>query len=87
MVHNLNHQIDGFPKVCRLCIDPGLHNRTKFMAILFTRCLVARQLLSPKLIERESKEQARRRHATGEKAPARQTHENRFPPPILAAAA
>ena len=53
MIHNLNHQIGGFPKVSRLCIDPGLHNRTKFMAVLFTRCLVARQLLSPKLIERE----------------------------------
>ena len=58
MVNNLNHQIGGFPKVCRLCIDPGLHNRTKFMAVLFTRCLVARQLLSPKLIKRESKERA-----------------------------
>ena len=87
MVNNLNHQIGGFPKVCRLCIDPGLHNRTKFMAVLFTRCLVARQLLSPKLIERERvKNGQARRHARGEKAPARETHENRFPPSILAAA-
>ena len=74
-----------------------------FMAVLFTRCLVARQLPSPKLIERERERKREyagtlkylgvikngqaRRHARGEKAPARETHENRFPPLILAAAA
>ena len=68
------------------------------MAVLFTGCLVARQLLSPKLIEREREREREReyagtykylgvikngqarRHARGEKGPARETHENRFPP-------
>ena len=81
MVHNLNHQIGGFPKVCRLCIDPGLHNRTKFMAVLSTRCLVARQLLSPKLIERESKERASEKTREGRKSACPRDPWKSFPAP------